>query len=139
MKRKCKNCSNNAQKNRLICSTCLSRQTKETNPFLYFFNALRNNAKRRGIPFLLSLSEFKNFAVETDYIKKKGTSQKSLTIDRLNDQIGYHIDNIQVLTNSQNAKKSRLYYDIDERRLRVKKISDWSHAPPASLRSDCPF
>jgi hypothetical protein len=139
MKRKCKHCSNNAQKNRLICSTCLSRQTKKTNPFLYFFNALRNNTKRRGIPFLLSLAEFKNFAIETDYIKKKGTSQKSLTIDRLNDQIGYQIDNIQVLTNSQNAKKSRLYYDIDERKLRVKKISDWSNAPPASLCSDCPF
>jgi hypothetical protein len=131
MKKKCAtgSCKNKRLADRLICAACQSRKLKKENPFLYFFNALRNNAKRRGIAFSLSLTQFKNFAIETEYIIKKGQSSKSLTIDRVRPEEGYHIDNIQVLTNRSNVIKHRLSYDHDKRGLRFKKIADWSNAP----------
>ena len=139
MRKKCKNCQNKAAKDRSICYNCFRKRTKQTNPYLYFFDNLRGNARRRGIAFHLTLDQFKNFAFETDYIKRKGQSTKSLTIDRIDSNIGYHIDNIQVLTNRANVIKQRLYYFLEHRRFRVRKVSDWSNAPPTLPDSDCPF
>ncbi len=139
MRKKCTNCTNKAGKNRTICYTCFRKRTKETNPYLYAFDTLRTNSKRRGISFELTLDQFKNFAYETDYIKKKGQTSKSLTIDRVDPANGYRIDNIQVLTNRQNVIKAKIYFCLEHRRFRVKKTSNCSNAPPSLLDSDCPF
>lgn len=130
-------CSNKAAPGRRLCHACYSRRVKKFNPFFYFFNAERNNARRRNISFELTLQEFKEFAIETDYIRKKGTSSKSLTIDRIRDEIGYRKDNIQIQTNRSNVKKARLRYVPEVFGFRVHKVTDWSNAPP--IPPGCPF
>lgn len=82
------------------------------------FQNLRANAKRRGKEFSLTFDQFKKFAIETNYLAGKGRTSKSFHIDRINEDEGYHIDNIQILTNSENVKKyhkSKLvcYYDAE--------------------------
>jgi len=47
-------CRNNHSKGRNICDKCISRRAKKNNPMGYRFNALRNNAKRRGKEFTLT-------------------------------------------------------------------------------------
>ena len=77
---------------------------------------LKTNARIRGVAFNLSLQEFRQWAKETGYLDNCGRKKKNLTIDRINrdNPLGYHIDNIQVLTNGENARK---YYAFEAKGL----------------------
>ena len=72
---------------------------------------LKRNALRRGKPFEITLEEFREFCEEKRYIIEKGMRGKNCTIDRINNKIGYRIDNIQLLTNKANIQK---YNKIDK-------------------------
>ena len=69
------------------------------------FGNLRENAKRRGLEFSLTLDDFKAFSDATGYLEGRGTSKLSLSIDRIDARLGYRLDNIRVLTLSENATK----------------------------------
>ena len=99
-----KYCRNEPAPRRSICHKCKSRREKENNPAFYYYNLLRCNAKRRGKEFILTLTEFKQFCEETNYIQLKGKTSKSMSIDRINSSKGYSIDNIRVLSLSENSK-----------------------------------
>lgn len=92
------------------CSTCRSRNARKSDPVRYAYNNLRNNAKRRGIVFTITLSDFRKFCHKVKYIGHSGRSAESYTIDRRHNDVGYHIDNIAVITRSENVKKY-FYYD----------------------------
>lgn len=111
---------NKAERGRCIVSGCRGKKAegkgglcfrhamhkfKEDRPETYFYNNLKQNAKRRGHEFNLTLEEFRQFCKETGYLKGKGRKAKSLTIDRIDPSKGYQLDNIQVLTNSDNIRK----------------------------------
>lgn len=100
-----KYCRNKAPKGSNYCYACQKRRYREKNPLRSSFQNLKDNAKRRGKEFSLSFDEFKKFAVKTGYINRKGKSKEGLHIDRIDVNKGYCIDNIQVLTNSDNVKK----------------------------------
>jgi hypothetical protein len=130
----CNDCSQPIGLNKgMLCSKCSTRRRKVNNPFSYVYHTLKRNSHRRGIPFDLTLQQFKDFAIETDYILNKGTSKKGLTIDRINPAIGYRIDNIQAISNRANVIKQRVYFSYDERRLKVRRLTDWSNAPSYRL------
>lgn len=99
------NCSRKCGKSRKICGKHKNLKFKQENPESYWFMVLRSNAKRRKIDFQLTLEEFKKFCKDTNYIKLKGRSPNSYTVDRKISTIGYAYDNIQILTLSQNVKK----------------------------------
>jgi hypothetical protein len=105
--RKCatKYCRNYARADLKICNKCHMRQYKKRHPINYYYNVLRNNAKRRGKEFELTLDDFKKFCKETNYIELKGKEKNSATIDRINHKKGYTIDNIRILSLSDNSKK----------------------------------
>lgn len=107
MKNKCSTpyCKNDRAPNRKICHKCKSQREKVLNPIFYYYNNLRNNAKRRGKEFTLTRDEFEQFCKETNYIELKGKSTKSMTIDRKNADKGYSYDNIQILTQKLNGLK----------------------------------
>lgn len=88
------------------CSRC----QRLKNPYKYAYQTLKDNAKRRGKVFELTFEQFCEFAIKTDYIAKKGIKKNSIHIDRIKEEVGYIIDNIQPLTNSQNIKKYLKYY-----------------------------
>jgi hypothetical protein len=98
-------CKNNKVNTDRFCSKHRKRWQKETNPESYFFNLLKSNAKRRQKDFQLTLEEFKQFCLETNYLELKGKTAKSASIDRIRSHEGYHINNIQVLSLSNNSKK----------------------------------
>ncbi len=64
---------------------------------------IRRGARRRKLPFSLTLAQFQQFCAETGYIELRGTQRDSLTIDRINHEEGYHIWNIKVATHIDNS------------------------------------
>jgi len=82
------------------------RAYANTNPIGYAFNNLRCNAKRRGHEFAITLSEFREFCEKNGYIESKGRTKECLSIDRIDNDRGYFIDNIQVMTVSDNSIKA---------------------------------
>lgn len=89
----------------LFCRRCKDRRYAATNPLAYTFNKLRNNAKRRKIDFTLTRAEWEMFCEATGYDRLRGKLGYALTVDRIDRTLGYHLDNIQTLTNSDNVSK----------------------------------
>lgn len=85
------------------------RLYRQRHPIRAAYQNLRNNAKRREKIFLLTFEQFEKFAVETGYIANKGITSISWHIDRINENGPYSIDNIQVLTNSENIRKFKAF------------------------------
>jgi hypothetical protein len=80
---------------------------RNRHPFKYAYTSLKHNTKRRGHEFNLTLSEFIRFCRITSYLKYKGIRKNNYTIDRIDETKGYTLDNMQVLSNSDNVKKQR--------------------------------
>jgi hypothetical protein len=110
-------------------SKCLSCQLKvyiKNHPLEYTYGVKKRNAKRDKKYFALTFEEFKEFAEKNDYMRKRGTSAKSMHIDRKKECLptcgdfckehGYYKDNIQALTLLENvykyAKHKRDYTDV---------------------------
>jgi len=81
------------------------QQWRVKNPLRYAYGTLKNNSKRRGKEFNLTFQQFKEFAIKTDYINKKGRTGQNYHIDRIDETKGYTTDNIQCITNTENVKK----------------------------------
>lgn len=109
----------NATSGRKMCSTCRARKTRQADPVRYAYNNLKNRAKQRGILFTITLQQFREFCIKTQYIDNKGRASESFTIDRIHDDIGYHADNIQVLTSRENILKYKRYDSIRKKAVDV--------------------
>jgi hypothetical protein len=102
-------CKNDNAPNRKLCYKCRSREYAKRQPAMYYYNALRNNARRRDHKFALSFDEFMRFCEETGYMELKGKDPNSASIDRIKPWLGYTYDNIQVLTLAENSRKGNGY------------------------------
>jgi len=98
-------CTNQRAPRSRRCHRCNKRRYKERHPKRYAYNVLKQNARRRGKEFHLTFEEFCIFCKETKYFYKKGIYKNSYHIDRKDETKGYTLDNIQVLTNSDNVRK----------------------------------
>lgn len=78
---------------------------KERRPWTYVLNMLRHSARKRKLPFTLTIPEFKKFCEDTGYLERRGNKPGDLTIDRKDWNEGYHIWNIQVLTHAKNSEQ----------------------------------
>lgn len=114
-------CKNNSHRKDRFCCKHRREYQKLNNPLRYWFDVLRQNAKRRKKDFTLTIEEFKIFCDNTGYLELKGKNAGGYTIDRRKDSIGYTFENIFVLTNSQNSRKRFIdlklkfgYYPTDE-------------------------
>jgi len=65
----------------------------------------KGNALRRGKSFEITLDEFREWCLETGYIIKKGMRGVRCSVDRINNNLGYCIGNIQLLTMKKNLEK----------------------------------
>lgn len=86
------------------CSRCRSRRWKDNNPLAYSFKNLRVRARQRGKEFTLTFDQYLHFAESTDYSKLKGKTKYSLSIHRIDNDRGYHADNISAITLSMNSR-----------------------------------
>lgn len=106
MSKLCVDCKiKQAAKSRKICLACKNIRWKLKYPFEYAYNNLKHNAKKRKKLFTLSFEKFKQLAIETNYMNKKGIYKHSLHIDRIIETDGYTDNNVQVLENHINVKK----------------------------------
>lgn len=109
MKCKTKWCRNTAARKEL-CYKCLSKEYRKNHLDRYTFNALKQNAKRRGKAFTITFEEFLNFCTETDYLKKKGIDPNSITIDRIDETKGYTRSNIRAVYHRVNSLRNHYGY-----------------------------
>jgi hypothetical protein len=98
-------CDNSAALDRLICETCKSRAWRARNPIGALFANLKVSAGKREISFELTLAEFTEFCIATDYHKKHGKDPDSLTVDRIRPWEGYHARNIRALSHQKNSAR----------------------------------
>jgi hypothetical protein len=61
----------------------------------------------------LTFEEFKQFAVEENYLAGKGRTKQSWTIDREDPTMGYFIGNIKKRTSSFNSRKRTAVLNYD--------------------------
>lgn len=92
-----------------LCHKCIKRKYRDKHPVRYAYQTLKQNAKRRGKHFSLTLEEFRQFCEASDYIIRKGVKKTCLTIDRIDASKGYTADNIQALSLTENSRKG--YYE----------------------------
>lgn len=114
-----------------VCSSCRCKETRAKDPVRYAFINLKNNAKRRGILFTLTLDQFREWCVKVNYIGLKGRSKESYTVDRKYEDIGYHADNIQIMKNIDNVKKY-ISYDWRNKTVSITTYQQ-SHEPAEDL------
>lgn len=93
-----------------LCSKHYRRKIKAKDPVYDRFTNFKHNALRRCKEFTITLAQFREFCERTGYIIDKGVRGRNATVDRIDNNLGYHIDNIQLLTHAQNVRK---YYDHD--------------------------
>jgi len=110
----CKKCNKNeSAKGKSICHQCKYLREKMHDPIGLAYRRLKSHAKQRGKEFLLTKEEFQQFCVKSEYAFKSGISKNNYHIDRIDETKGYSIDNIQVLTNSENVRKYAKWHSRD--------------------------
>jgi hypothetical protein len=93
------------------CNRCKARRFKEAHPLKYAFNKLRYRARERGHHFNLSYFQFADLAHKSGWATGRGKTAESLSFDRIDEARGYEVENLQVLTLSENsAKAARFRY-----------------------------
>ena len=107
-------CRKRLAKGNNYCHKHIQQKYRENNPIRYSYNTLKQNSKRRGKIFDLTFDDFitflKNFP---EYISGKGRTASSLHIDRIDVSNGYTLDNLQLLTNTENVRKQH-YHDYSD-------------------------
>lgn len=98
-------CTKQARRRGTLCSRHHMQSWRERRPVLAAYHILKWNAKMRDKDFRLTVEEFAAFCSRYNYIKGKGRTAVSLTIDRIDNARGYEISNLQVLTKSENSIK----------------------------------
>lgn len=105
-----KNCKNKTVNSK--CNSCRSREYRAKYPMRYAYNNSKSNAKRRKKIFNLTFQEYEQFCTPANYIAGKGRTKDSFSIDCIDPTKGYVVGNLQILSISNNSKKSnRLIYD----------------------------
>lgn len=98
-------------KKRGLCHKHYAIYRRQKDPIYDRYVNFKGNALRRCKEFSITLEQFRNFCQETGYIIKKGYRGKNCTVDRIRNWKGYHIGNLQLITNMANIRK---YHDHDK-------------------------
>ena len=93
---------------------------------------LKQSARKRMISFTITLKQFKKLCAQTGYMEHKGRYYDCLTVDRIIPELGYTIENVQVISRQENSDKYHL----------MEKDINWIEEftpPPHSQDNDLPF
>lgn len=101
-------CGRKAIDGRKKCARCKQAKARLDNECTTSFHDRKARANKRGIPWGITLEEWKIWWEEhPEYQSLKGRRAADLTIDRKEEEYGYFIWNIQILTNRENLTKYR--------------------------------
>lgn len=114
------------------CSKCRKRKQKRDNPFQYYYNISKQNAKRRGHYWSLTLSQYKDLwlADPAKWISKIN-GDRLWSIDRIDVTKGYQFDNVQIIEVWRNVTK---WFEHDRFCIDVKYLPS-----PTSNDNNTPF
>ncbi len=101
-------CKNPHAPNRKLCYKHKAQKYRQINPIQAAYYDLRTNAKRRKKVFTITFEYFKELCLASGYHINKGKEADSLSIDRIEDHLGYEPGNIRVITISENSRKNYL-------------------------------
>lgn len=121
---KTKYCRNKAKRGG-VCYKCERKRTIEANPYRYWWQVNKDNAKRRGKFWKISFEYWVQFCDETGYLSIKGRGKYDASIDCKKNELGYVDGNLQSLTVSDNASKGvkRITYDYETNTFNLTNIS----------------
>jgi hypothetical protein len=128
-----------------LCWKCRSRQLKKRHPETYVLNSIRQRTKARGLPFTITLVEFRQWCRQTNYLELRGQEPNSMTIDRIDHDKGYHIWNIQLLNHAENSANGHVVPGRETKQNEPRpEIYDYDFAGPAPdyqppTDPTCPF
>lgn len=105
-----------------------TKRYDEKHPFKNKWYKMRYRAKKRKISFELEYEEFRDWCLEQQLQGKTGRTANDLSVDRIRSWEGYNINNLQVLTVSENSQKHILPPKED--------LPDWYNNRP---KVPCPF
>lgn len=88
-----------------LCWRHLKEQWRRRNPIRSAWQTIKDRAKRKKREFTLTFEEFSEWAAKHKYIDGKGRERHCLHCDRIDPSKGYSIDNIQILTCTENTTK----------------------------------
>jgi len=88
-----------------LCNGHRMAKWRAENPINSQFNTLRDSARKRRIEFSLTFEQFKSLCEATNYHEQAGCEAHCLQVDRINAAKGYSIDNVEVITCSENTAK----------------------------------
>ncbi len=100
-----KHCRNPHLKHRKLCSKCKQRVWRVRNPGRNSYHQVKSRASRKNISFSLTYDEFMAIAEASGYLDAKGRGAEQLHIDRINARLGYSVENVRVITASENSRK----------------------------------
>lgn len=88
------------------CSRHRAAQWKQNSPLKYHYGKLRNRAKERGHQFTLSFLKYEALCIQAGWITDhRGKTGEAYSINRKDSTRGYHDDNVEILTMSQNRRQ----------------------------------
>lgn len=96
------------------CNKCRQRRYRERNPVSAAYFNLKAHAKARGIEFDLTFEQFNVFCIQTGYDKLKGKTKECLTVDRIENELGYTVSNIRAIIMQENSFKGTRPYTQEE-------------------------
>ncbi len=88
-----------------LCHKHYARKLRFVDPVGSRYNQFKSKAKQRQKDFTITIEQFRKFCSETGYIITKFKRGRNASVDRINNNLGYSIDNIQLLTMSKNIQK----------------------------------
>lgn len=100
-----KYCRNSPVSGSRLCSKHKHQRRKVNDPIGYYFDIARQNARARKIPFEIDKKYFTKLVLATDYMKKGGRDNSSLTLERVNNNKGYIKGNVKIISFEQNREK----------------------------------
>lgn len=110
-----------------LCHKHYKRKRRKNDPIGVRYNDLVQSVKTRNYRVYFSLEEFRDWCAKNRYMSK-GNRGQTATLDRRCNVHGYHLWNLQILSNRANARKGNRFNDSNNKFKNPNKLSD-----------DCPF
>lgn len=98
------------QKGRVVSRYCTKHRAirqRANDPAAAYYADIRHHAKERGIECTLTLAEWRVWQEQVGFFRgRAGDRAERLSVDRIDPNRGYSLDNIQPLTVAENARKA---------------------------------
>lgn len=96
------------RKHNSVCSKCAMRRWRANNPLAAMLLLWRNRAKKKGVPFDLTITYLEWLLEGTGYVENKGRFRGCLHLDRIVPSVGYVRGNVCVLPAEVNCSKGAM-------------------------------